>query len=553
VEILIIHTLHQATGKTPPPGGQAILANPASVEDGNARNIVVFYLTKIYGRIMCIFSFISENVLCTSEPPTNGRKMIKQKTVFTITKSLRGGLLIVTLILAAIGIVNYLSIKDMIEQSRDTLRDTSVDTELTQREVDHLVWVHKLRDYLAEEDATLQVEIDHRQCGLGRWYYGEGRLELENILPGLKPLLQKLEKPHRELHESAVALQKAKSGRREADRQQQAEEIYANRTVPALAEVQSLLKGTREELRNEVLTRKETLESTMKERFTILNTIIVLTIIGTFTAGWLAARAIIANISSAVGMMASYSQQLAAAAGQAAAGGQELAEGASEQAAALEETSASLEEMSASIKQNAQNADAADGLMREANEVTKRAGCSMTELTSSMQAITGASEETSKIIKTIDEIAFQTNLLALNAAVEAARAGEAGSGFAVVADEVRNLAMRAAGAAKNTASLIDDTVKHIQAGSQLVIRTGEAFNEIAGSTAKVTGLVAEITAASKEQAQGIGQLNKAVNEMDTVVQRTAANAEESAASSEELSSMATQMNVLAEELTDLVG
>ncbi|MCU0583737.1 MAG: methyl-accepting chemotaxis protein, partial [Syntrophales bacterium] len=140
----------------------------------------------------------------------------------------------------------------------------------------------------------------------------------------------------------------------------------------------------------------------------------------------------------------------------------------------------------------------------------------MTELTQSMEDISKASDETSKIIKTIDEIAFQTNLLALNAAVEAARAGEAGAGFAVVANEVRNLAMRAAEAAKNTSVLIEGTVKKVREGSELVERTGGAFAEVSRSAAKVADLVAEIAAASSEQAQGIDQINKAVAEMDKV-------------------------------------
>jgi methyl-accepting chemotaxis protein len=151
-----------------------------------------------------------------------------------------------------------------------------------------------------------------------------------------------------------------------------------------------------------------------------------------------------------------------------------------------------------------------------------------------MAEITKASEDTQKIVKTIDEIAFQTNLLALNAAVEAARAGEAGAGFAVVAEEVRNLAMRAAEAAKNTANLIEDTVKKIDTGSHLVERTSTAFSQVSGNTDKVGVLVSEISQASQEQARGIAQVNKAMADMDRVVQQIAASAEESAAAAEEL-------------------
>jgi methyl-accepting chemotaxis protein len=207
---------------------------------------------------------------------------------------------------------------------------------------------------------------------------------------------------------------------------------------------------------------------------------------------------------------------------------QSLAEGASEQAAAIEETSSSIEEMASMTKQNADNANQANTLMAETSQVVSQADHAMIELTGSMKDITTASEETAKIIKTIDEIAFQTNLLSLNAAVEAARAGEAGAGFAVVANEVRSLAMRASDAAKNTANLIEGSVRKINKGSDIVMKTNEAFAKVTAGAKKVGELVGEISAASNEQAQGVEQINKAITEMDKVVQNNAGSAEESA-------------------------
>lgn len=231
----------------------------------------------------------------------------------------------------------------------------------------------------------------------------------------------------------------------------------------------------------------------------------------------------------------------------------QVAQGASEHASSLEGMSESMTEMSSMTRQNAGHATEADALMKGANKTVGKSNEAMGDLTNSMREISKASEDTSKIIKTIDEIAFQTNLLALNAAVEAARAGEAGAGFAVVADEVRNLSMRAAEAASNTATLIEETVTKIKAGSDLVDRTNESFSKVSEGALKVGNLVSEIASASNEQAQGIEGVNRSVGEMDAIIQQNAANAEESASAAQELRAQAEEMRGVIHDLVSLVG
>jgi methyl-accepting chemotaxis protein len=230
-----------------------------------------------------------------------------------------------------------------------------------------------------------------------------------------------------------------------------------------------------------------------------------------------------------------------------------IASGSAQHAAALEETSSSLEEMSAVTRQNAGHAGEADRLMTEAAGMVEQANGAMDRLVNAMTKVSQASDETGKINKTINEIAFQTNLLALNAAVEAARAGEAGQGFAVVAEEVRSLAIRAAEAASNAEGLIEQTSRSVKGGGEMLEQANLVFADLAKLIRKVAGLVQDINNASNEQARGISQIRDAVAEQDKLVQQNAADADQFESTAGELREQARKLEMMIVGLNQMVG
>ncbi|HEX5580835.1 MAG TPA: methyl-accepting chemotaxis protein [Gemmatimonadaceae bacterium] len=254
-------------------------------------------------------------------------------------------------------------------------------------------------------------------------------------------------------------------------------------------------------------------------------------------------------LDAAMLQVAAAATQVSSAGTQITSGSQSLAEGASEQAASLEEISSSLQEMVAMATQSAGNAAEARNLAAAARAGADEGVARMGRLTEAMDRIKASSDQTAKIVKTIDEIAFQTNLLALNAAVEAARAGEAGRGFAVVAEEVRSLALRSAKAAKNTAALIEEAVQNAEGGVATNAEVLTALRQINGQVVKVTDVMDEIAAASEQQAHGVSQINTAIEQMNGVTQQVAANAEESASAATELESQARGLDEMVSEFT----
>jgi len=270
-------------------------------------------------------------------------------------------------------------------------------------------------------------------------------------------------------------------------------------------------------------------------------------------AYWLTRRSIVRPLNIHTRGLNEGATQVVMAAQHVASSSQTLARGAVDQAAALEETSAAMEEMSSMNSRNAETARDAAALMRTVGARVADANTALAFMVESMGAMKASSQSVSRIIRTIDEIAFQTNILALNAAVEAARAGEAGMGFAVVADEVRNLAQRSAKAAKETEELIADSIEKAGTGSSHVQVFSESIGEITTFVNQVKGLIDDVSDASSQQSQGLSQVTQSIQQMERVTQSNAAAAEEAAAASEELNSQAESTQDIARHLDELIG
>jgi methyl-accepting chemotaxis protein/methyl-accepting chemotaxis protein-1 (serine sensor receptor) len=263
-------------------------------------------------------------------------------------------------------------------------------------------------------------------------------------------------------------------------------------------------------------------------------------------------RKINALLRSSVAELAESSLQIAAAASQMAAGSQSLAQGASQQAATIEETSSAATEINSMAQRAAENSRTTAEMVNASEVTFADANRSLGEMVAAMVGIVESSQQISTIIKVIDEIAFQTNLLALNAAIEAAHAGEAGLGFAVVADEVRNLAQRSAQAAKNTTTLIEDSIAKAGGGRVKVDQVGSSLRSITAEFVKIKDLIAEIQQGSIEQSRGVDQISKAITQMEQMTQHTAANSQEGAASSAELNTQAESLQNVVDRLSIMV-
>ena len=422
---------------------------------------------------------------------------------------------------------------------------TTIDAAATNQNLQvSLYAIHKEEDQI-EAFVACDDEVDQAIEKAKELITGDQELVDKGWLNKLDTLAQE----HDAFVETCLGLIKVVKEGAEGEQINAAADVIENAYEPFMAKVDDFLATNNAET-SDVATNAMASADTAIYWMTIIGIVAVLT--GTVLAFFIA-RGVIRTLKQVIDGLTTGSEQVASAAGQVSSASQSLAEGSTEQAAGLEETSSSLEEMSSMTKQNADNAQQANTLATEASKAADAGTGAMQKMNQAIEEIQKSSDETAKIIKVIDEIAFQTNLLALNAAVEAARAGEAGKGFAVVAEEVRNLAMRSAEAAKNTANMIEESVKNSKNGVDIANEVGKVLEEIVSGIGKTSELVSEIAAASSEQAQGIDQVNTAMAQMDKVTQQNAANAEESASASEELSAQAEQMNEIVDQLAALVG
>ena len=453
---------------------------------------------------------------------------------------------------------------------------------------DHYFLVRRISEMISRDEAMgSEVSSDSGLCAFGQWQkrFESGSDPLK-ANPKFREAMDKMKAPHAEFHATAAeifGLLKEKSYYnksriqelylklltsadqvigtfdlmiQEADRAQaiyqEAADLVSGRLLPISGKLQedlnSLLADKRlYDVESNGATIAEGRQYLLAMKISVFVSLILLGIMG-----FLVLRSVRAAMSAVTDSLSEAAGEVDRNSGQLSAASNTLAEGATENAASLEETSAALEELSSMTRRNADNAGEADSLMGQATTAMGRAGSSMETLVHAMTEISDSGNEISKIIKTIDEIAFQTNLLALNAAVEAARAGEAGSGFAVVADEVRNLAIRSAEAARNTSGLIAGTIANINHGSEMVRSTVDTFHTVEAHSTKVGKLLAEVAAASNEQAQGIDQITIAMNQMDKVTQSNAASAEEAASSASQLSDQAGRLLQAVADLRSLV-
>ncbi|NPV01073.1 MAG: hypothetical protein HPY53_06805 [Brevinematales bacterium] len=458
----------------------------------------------------------------------------------------------VTVIVMVVGLLGFSSTErlNVLAESMDTLH--VLDEKLLMREIEHLKWGQKVMSALSAKSSSIEVEKDPTKCNLGKWYYSDERKTVEAKYPKLKGIIEDLEKPHKELHQSVIALESAlKEGNYNG-----AEELFQKQTSAALTQVQSDLGDMRTYLESEL--KKDTAAHTrgvsdaLAQGYSGTGIGIFLAIflggMGSFMSFSLSKK-----IKNNVKELTVNADSLTSSSKQISDSSQNLSGGASELASSIEEMTSSLEELQSIIESNTKNVNQSKLMTNEAGDSAEKSASQMREMTAAMEEIENNNNRVAKIIKVIDDIAFQTNILALNAAVEAARAGDAGRGFAVVADQVKSLAQKSAEAAKETADLIEGAIISVSNGKKVSDAVRESILLMKGTLEKIRTLMEETDRASQEQLKGAIQITKAVGEVNGVVQTTAASSEENAASGEELYHQAEVLGEIIENLNRIVG
>ncbi len=483
-----------------------------------------------------------------------------------IGRKMMAGFGVVLFLLAAVSLLSLQGISTMFKGGVAVTGINKISGELLQREVDHLKWAQEVERYANSTDRgkELTVQLDHTQCGFGKWYYGAGRENAATLLPALGEPLKSIEEPHRKLHESARQILEA----RRSDRMQEGLEIFQTATMGNLRDVQALLKSMVETAREHISRSEAAMGKTSDAtRIGVLLFSALALGIGAFLA-WLITRSItrpleqgvefaeavakgdlnrqlaieqrdqvgklaaalngmVVRLNQIVAGVKSASETVAAASEQLSADSEQLSQGATEQAATAEEASSTVEEMNASTRQNAENAHSTGQIAVKAETEAQESSVAVAETVKAMKQI-------AEKISIIDEIARQTNLLALNAAIEAARAGEHGKGFAVVAAEVRKLAERSQVAAGEIGHLSSSSVAVAEQAGMMLAR-------LLPDIKKTAELVQEISASSKEQTNGADQINQAIQQLNNVIQQNSSAAEEMTSTAQELSSQAEQL------------
>ena len=466
--------------------------------------------------------------------------------------------------LSLVGIWSIQGISRIVAGGLEVAGGNKLRSELLQREVDHLTWAQTVGRFVYDDTAReLKAQLDHTQCGFGKWYYGRGKGDAEALLADLKTPLAEIEEPHRRLHETADRIQKFHV----AGKMQEARQVYVNETLPQLEAVQVQLKKMGALSKEHILSEDIMLDRAVRTRLSVIIFGIVSIAVGIVMAivitrsitrpidkgvtfahliaegdlsrkleidqddevGRLAGalNAMVERLREVVLGVKTAADNVASGSGQLSANAQQMSQGTSEQAANTEEASSSVEEMNATIRQNADNAHQTEKIALKSASDARDSGQAVSQTVSAMKDI-------ARKISIIEEIARQTNLLALNAAIEAARAGEHGKGFAVVAAEVRKLAERSQAAAGEISQLSTTSVRIAEEAGQMLAR-------LVPDIQKTAELVQEITASSKEQSGGAEQINSSIQQLNQVVQQNAGAAEEMASTAEELSGQADEL------------